>query len=56
MKDPIVDQMHRVRAKRVRRFHGDLAAMLEDTRNWAKKHGIACKSLAPKRPLRRTGT
>jgi hypothetical protein len=56
MKDAIVEQVRRVRAKRARRFQRDLAAMFEDTRKWAKEHGITCKSMPPKRPLRRTGT
>jgi hypothetical protein len=51
-KDPIVEEVRRVRDAHAARFDYDLAAICEDFRERERRSGRKVVSLPPKRPVR----
>ena len=52
-KDPIVEEVRRVRQAHAARFNYDLDAIVRDLREQQEKSGRKVVSLPPKRPRRR---
>lgn len=48
MKDPIIDQIHKIRDKHAKRFNYDLKAICEDLKKIEKTCGHKVISLPPK--------
>ena len=53
MGDPIIDEIHRVRAEIAERFHGDLKAICDDARRRQAASGRKAVALPPRRPAPR---
>lgn len=55
-KDPIVEEVRRVRQRHARKHNYDLKAIFEDMRAWQQKHGIKTVTLPPRLIVRKTGS
>jgi hypothetical protein len=55
-KDPIVEEVRRVRQRHAKKHNYDLDAIYEDIKRFEKQLGKKGVSLPPKKILRRTGS
>ena len=55
-KDPIVEEVRKVRRRHAAKFNYDLDAICRDLNEQARKSGRRVVSLSPKRPLPRAKT
>ena len=56
MKDPIVEEVRKIREEHAARFGNDLRAIYEDLKRAERQSGRTVVSLPPKRQLERHGT
>ena len=50
MRDPIVEEIRRIRYEHARKFHFDLDAIFEDLKDKERKSGRKTVALKPRRP------
>jgi hypothetical protein len=55
-KDPIVEEVRRMRQKHAKKHNYDLQVIFEDIKKLEKLQGRKLVSLPPKKPLRRAGS
>ena len=56
IKDPIVEEIHKIRHEHAAKFNFDVAAICADYRKREKQSKLHLVSRSPRQPLRQTGS